>query len=75
MLKVYWLIATEKVGVAINGGKRENFKKWDKVLVTVFEKNQLLRLWFQLVEEKALEFKDIFSDKPIKTDKKAETQV
>lgn len=77
MLKVCWFIAKDKVSIAINGNKRQDFKKWDKVLVAYSERLQLIRLWFELIDEKELSFEDIFWKKVEKKEKvepKAETE-
>ena len=52
MLKIYAMQATKNVAVAFNGNLRENFKEGDKIITTRDEYRTLLRLGFELIEEK-----------------------
>lgn len=71
MLKIYAMQATKNVAVAFNGNLRENFEKGDKIITTRDEYRILLRLGFELIEEKDIGFDDIFSEKnPKKSSKK-----
>lgn len=60
MLKIYAMQATKNVAVAFNGNLRENFEKGDKIITTRDEYRILLRLGFELIEEKYIGFDDIF---------------
>lgn len=60
MLKIYAMQATKNVAVAFNGNLRENFEKGDKIITTRDEYRILLRLGFELIEEKDIGFDDIF---------------
>lgn len=66
MLKIYAMQATKNVAVAFNGNLREDFKKGDKIITTRDEYRALLRLGFELIEEKDIGFDDIFSEKKSK---------
>lgn len=69
MLKIYAMQATKNVAVAFNGNLRENFKEGDKIITTRDEYRNLLRLGFELIEEKDIWFDDIFTSKEKETKK------
>lgn len=74
MIKIYGFEAQEKVAVAVNWRKRENFKKGDTLIVTESERLQLLRLGFKELEEKELRFSDVFSKKKSTNKNKAQEE-
>lgn len=74
MLKIYAMQATKNVAVAFNGNLRENFKEGDKIITTRDEYRNLLRLGFELIEEKDIGFDDIFSSKEKETKKSSKKE-
>ncbi len=57
MLKIALIQFTSNLAVSISWKKRQDFKKWDKVVVWVDEVKMLLRLWCKLLAEKELVYK------------------
>lgn len=57
MLKIALIQFTSNLSVSISWKKRQDFKKWDKVVVWVDEVKMLLRLWCKLLAEKELDYK------------------
>lgn len=74
MLKIYAMQATKNVAVAFNGNLRENFKEGDKIITTRDEYRNLLRLGFELIEEKDIWFDDIFISKEKETEKSSKKE-
>lgn len=72
-MKVFALECQGNIAVAINGNRREDFKKGDIILVGRDEYLICIRLGFTLVEEIDLKYEDI-SKKSKKKDQKDQKQ-
>lgn len=76
MLTLYAFEFTSNIAVWLYGGRRRNYKKWEKVVVTDKDRFQLLRLrGTKYLWERQVEYNDIFKwyfkkEKKAKEDKK-----
>ena len=57
MIKIALIQFTSNLAVSISWWKRQDFKKWHKVVVWVDDVKMLLRLWCVLLNEKTLDYK------------------
>lgn len=71
-MKVFALECQGNIAVAINGNRREDFKKGDIILVGRDEYLACIRLGFTLVEEIDLKYEDISKKSKKKQQEKEE---
>ena len=78
MLKLFLVEFKSNLAYGLNGWKRENFKKWDKVIVLREDSIRLMRLGCELLNEVNVSFKthkDLFKQsKDVKVEAPAETE-
>ena len=74
-MRVYAFEFQWKISAQVNWNKRQDFEKWDRVLVWADEKIRLLRLWAKSIWEKDIVYDDLFTEEDkenIKTTKPKE---
>ena len=58
MVKIALIKFESNIAVSIAWAKRENFKKWDKILVSENEMIMLMRLWCKVLWKFELDYKE-----------------
>ena len=73
-MRLYGFEVQSKIALSVNGKKREAYDKWDTIVVGESERLTMLRLGLKLLDEKDVQFEDVFGKKKSKKELEAEAK-